>query len=132
MKRIYGDWTTSNPSGWKSVQLAHSVQPVWQFRYTVGKNAAGSATIIDAMDLRYEKRFEGFWLIASGGEFTRPAFPVGEEGLLVYGFGEKKTPKGFVSACHKFIFTELLRFQDAVEHAVKAKAGRELKRDATL
>ena len=132
VKRIYGDWTTPSLSGWKSVLLEHSIQPVQQFRYTVGKNATDSAMIIDAMDLLYTKRFDGFCLVSSDSDFTRLASRIREEGLLVYGFGEKKTPKAFVSACDKFIFTEVLRFQEDVESAVKPKTANQLKRDAKL
>ena len=132
VKRIYGDWTTPSLTGWKSVLLEHSIQPVQQFRYTVGKNATDSAMIIEAMDLLYTKRFDGFCLISSDSDFTRLASRIREEGLLVYGFGEKKTPKPFVSACDKFIFTEVLRFQEDVESAVKPKTTNELKRDAKL
>jgi uncharacterized LabA/DUF88 family protein len=88
--------------------------------------------IIDAMDLLYAKRFDGFCLVSSDSDFTRLASRIREEGLLVYGFGEKKTPKAFVSACDKFIFTEVLRFQENAEPAVKAKSANELKRDAKL
>jgi uncharacterized LabA/DUF88 family protein len=88
--------------------------------------------IIDAMDLLYTKRFEGFCLVSSDSDFTRLASRIREEGLLVYGFGEKKTPKAFVSACDKFIFTEVLRFQEDVEAAVKPKTANELKGDAKL
>jgi len=132
VKRIYGDWTTPSLSGWKSVLLEHSIQPVQQFRYTVGKNATDSAMMIDAMDLLYTKRFDGFCLVSSDSDFTRLASRVREEGLLVYGFGEKKTPKAFVSACDKFIFTEVLRFQDNSEPAVRPKTANELKRDTKL
>jgi uncharacterized LabA/DUF88 family protein len=132
VKRIYGDWTTPRLTGWKSVLLEHSIQPVQQFRYTVGKNATDSAMIIDAMDLLYTKRFEGFCLISSDSDFTRLASRIREEGLLVYGFGEKKTPKAFVSACDRFIFTEVLRFQENAEPAVKPKTANELKKDAKL
>ena len=132
VKRIYGDWTTPSLTGWKSVLLEHSIQPVQQFRYTVGKNATDSAMIIDAMDLLYTKRFDGFCLVSSDSDFTRLASRIREEGLLVYGFGEKKTPKAFVSACDKFIFTEVLRFQEDVGSAVKSKTANELKRDTKL
>ena len=132
VKRIYGDWTTPSLTGWKSVLLEHSVQPVQQFRYTAGKNATDSAMIIDAMDLLYTKRFEGFCLVSSDSDFTRLASRIREEGLLVYGFGERKTPKAFVSACDKFIFTEVLRFQENAEPGVKPKSASELKRDAKL
>jgi len=132
VKRIYGDWTTPSLSGWKSLLLEHSIQPVQQFRYTVGKNATDSAMIIDAMDLLYTKRFDGFCLVSSDSDFTRLASRIREEGLLVYGFGEKKTPKAFVSACDKFIFTEVLRFQEDAGSVVKPKTANELKRDAKL
>jgi len=132
VKRIYGDWTTPSLSGWKSVLLQHSIHPVQQFRYTVGKNATDSAMIIDAMDLLYTKRFEGFCLVSSDSDFTRLASRIREEGLLVYGLGEKKTPKAFVSACDKFIFTEVLRFQEDVGVAVKPKTANTLKRDTKL
>jgi len=132
VKRIYGDWTTPSLSGWKAILLEHSIQPVQQFRYTVGKNATDSAMIIDAMDLLYAKHFDGFCLVSSDSDFTRLASRIREEGLLVYGFGEKKTPKAFVSACDKFIFTEVLRFQESAEPGVKPKSSNELKRDAKL
>jgi uncharacterized LabA/DUF88 family protein len=98
----------------------------------VGKNATDSAMIIEAMDLLYTKRFEGFCLISSDSDFTRLASRIREEGLLVYGFGEKKTPKPFVSACDKFIFTEVLRFQEDVGSVTKPKTTNELKRDTKL
>jgi uncharacterized LabA/DUF88 family protein len=132
VKRIYGDWTTPSLTGWKAVLLEHSIQPVQQFRYTIGKNATDSAMIIDAMDLLYTKRFDGFCLVSSDSDFTRLASRIREEGLLVYGFGEKKTPKAFVSACDKFIFTEVLRFQEHVGSAAKPKTASELKRDTKL
>jgi len=132
VKRIYGDWTTPSLSGWKSVLLEHSIQPVQQFRYTAGKNATDSAMIIDAMDLLYTKRFEGFCLVSSDSDFTRLASRIREEGLLVYGFGERKTPKPFVSACDKFIFTEVLRYKEDAGPAVKPKTANELKRDTKL
>ena len=132
VKRIYGDWTTPSLSGWKSVLLEHSIQPVQQFRYTVGKNATDNAMIIDAMDLLYTKRFDGFCIVSSDSDFTRLASRIREEGLLVYGFGEKKTPKAFVSACDKFIFTEILKFQEDVGAAVKTKTATELKGDTKL
>ncbi len=132
VKRIYGDWTTPNLSGWKSVLLEHSIQPFQQFRYTVGKNATDSAMIIDAMDLLYTKSYDGFCLVSSDSDFTRLASRIREEGLLVYGFGEKKTPKAFVSACDKFIFTEVLRFQEDAGSAVKSKTANELKKDTNL
>ena len=109
VKRIYGDWTLPNLGGWKTVLLDHSIQPMQQFAYTKGKNATDSALIIDAMDLLYTGRFDGFCLVSSDSDFTRLAARLREEGLEVIGFGEQKTPKPFVTACDKFIYTELLR-----------------------
>jgi len=108
VRRIYGDWTTPQLGKWKAVLLEHSIQPIQQFRYTVGKNATDSAMIIDAMDLLYTRRFGGFCLVSSDSDFTRLASRIREQGVRVYGFGEEKTPKPFVSACDKFIFTEVL------------------------
>ncbi len=109
VKRIYGDWTKPNLGGWKELLLEHSIQPMQQFAYTNGKNATDSALIIDAMDLLYTHRFNGFCLVSSDSDFTRLAARIREEGLKVYGFGEQKTPSAFVSACDKFIYTEVLR-----------------------
>lgn len=113
VKRIYGDWTGPHLGGWKKVLLDHSIQPIQQFAYTKGKNATDSSLIIDAMDLLYTRRFDGFCLVSSDSDFTRLASRLREEGLTVYGFGEEKTPKPFVAACDKFIYIELLR-EDAV------------------
>lgn len=132
VKRIYGDWTTPSLGGWKSILLEHSIQPIQQFRYTVGKNATDSAMIIDAMDLLNTGRFDGFCLVSSDSDFTRLASRIREEGLLVYGFGEKKTPKPFVSACDKFVFTEVLRFEGDTAPASKPKTGKQLKGDTKL
>lgn len=132
VKRIYGDWTTPQLSGWKKVLLDYSIHPVQQFRYTSGKNASDSAMIIDAMDLLYTRRFHGFCLVSSDSDFTRLASRIREEGLTVYGFGEKKTPQAFVSACDKFIYTEVLRAEDEDQSTEAKKTTPELKRDARL
>lgn len=121
VKRIYGDWTLPNLGGWKQVLLDYSIQPIQQFAYTKGKNATDSSLIIDAMDLLYTRRFDGFCLVSSDSDFTRLAARLREEGLEVIGFGEQKTPKPFVSACDKFIYTELLR-NDAEPAEVEASA----------
>jgi uncharacterized LabA/DUF88 family protein len=118
--------------GWKEVLLEHSIQPFQQFAYTKGKNATDSAMIIDAMDLLYTRRFDGFCLVSSDSDFTRLAARIREEGFMVYGFGEQKTPKSFVSACDKFIFTEVLRTQEDTEPSVKRKRTIELKGDTKL
>jgi uncharacterized LabA/DUF88 family protein len=109
VKRIYGDWTGPQLGGWKKVLLDHSIQPIQQFAYTKGKNATDSSLIIDAMDLLYTRRFDGFCLVSSDSDFTRLASRLREEGLTVIGFGEEKTPRPFVAACDKFIYIELLR-----------------------
>ncbi|KAF9876102.1 ino80 chromatin remodeling complex protein [Colletotrichum karsti] len=106
VRRAYGDWTGTSLKGWKDQLLTQSIQPVQQFAYTQGKNATDSAMIIDAMDLLYTKRFDGFCLVSSDSDFTRLASRIRESGLVVYGFGEHKTPKPFVSACDKFIYFE--------------------------
>tara|TARA_R110002020_G_scaffold36874_18_gene110760 strand:+ start:994 stop:1800 length:807 start_codon:yes stop_codon:yes gene_type:complete len=114
VKRIYGDFTSQRLQGWKQALLKHSIHPVQQFAYTSGKNATDSSLIIDAMDLMYTGRFDGFCLVSSDSDFTRLAQRLREAGLTVYGFGERKTPDPFVQACDKFTYTEVLR-QDAGE-----------------
>jgi hypothetical protein len=111
VKRAYGDWTTPNLKGWKEVLHKLAIQPVQQFRYTTGKNATDSCLIIDAMDLLHAGDFDGFCLVSSDSDFTRLATRIREAGLVVYGFGEKKTPDPFVAACDKFIYTEILKPQ---------------------
>lgn len=109
VKRIYGDFTSPNSSSWKKVLQKYAIKPVQQFAYTTGKNATDSMLIIDAMDLLYTRRLDGFCLITSDSDFTGLATRIREEGLLVLGFGEQKTPDAFRNACNKFILTEVLR-----------------------
>jgi hypothetical protein len=109
IRRIYGDWTTSNMNGWKEVLNHHAVQPVQQFRYTVGKNATDSAMIIDAMDILHTGRVDGFCLVSSDSDYTRLATRIREAGIFVMGVGAQKTPKPFVNACNLFIYTENLQ-----------------------
>lgn len=109
VKRAYGDWTTTNLKGWKDVLHKMAIQPMQQFSYTTGKNSTDSSLIIDAMDLLHAGSLNGFCLISSDSDFTRLATRIREAGLVVYGFGEKKTPQSFVAACDKFIYTEILR-----------------------
>jgi uncharacterized LabA/DUF88 family protein len=122
VKRIYGDFTSNQQSQWKKQLLKHSISPVQQFAYTSGKNATDSSLIIDAMDLMYTRRFGGFCLVSSDSDFTRLAQRLREEGLTVYGFGERKTPDAFVQACDKFIYTEVLRAEQVEKPAAPAKA----------
>ena len=109
VKRAYGDWTTQHLAGWKETLHNLAIQPVQQFRFTVGKNATDSALIIDAMDLLHSGTVDGFCLASSDSDFTRLATRIREAGLAVYGFGEEKTPRSFVAACDKFVYTEVLR-----------------------
>lgn len=109
VRRIYGDFTSQASSQWKKALNRHSIKPVQQFAYTTGKNATDSMLIIDAMDLLYTRRFDGFCLVSSDSDFTGLAVRIREEGLTVLGFGEQKTPEAFRNACHKFIYTEVLR-----------------------
>jgi uncharacterized LabA/DUF88 family protein len=115
VKRAYGDWTKSDLKGWKEKLLAQSIQPIQQFAYTRGKNATDAAMVIDAMDLLYSGRFDGFCIVSSDSDFTRLAARLRESGLTVYGFGERKTPRAFVAACDKFIYTENLAFAESDE-----------------
>ena len=109
IKRAYGDWTTTNLKSWKEVLHTLAIQPIQQFSYTTGKNATDSALIIDAMDVLHTGNVDGFCLVSSDSDFTRLATRIREAGLVVYGFGERKTPEPFVAACDKFIYTEILR-----------------------
>jgi hypothetical protein len=109
VKRIYGDWTDTKLKSWKHELLEHGLHPMQQFAYTTGKNATDSAMIIDAMDLLYTKNFDGFCIVSSDSDFTRLASRIRESGIKVYGFGEQKTPKSFIGACDKFVYTENLR-----------------------
>lgn len=111
VKRVYGDFTEPNLKSWSAAARDHSIQPIQQFRNTVGKNATDSTLIIDAMDLLHAKKFDGFCIVSSDSDFTRLATRIREDGLVVFGFGEKHTPKSFVAACDRFIFTEILRGQ---------------------
>jgi len=108
VKRIYGDWTTTNMNSWKTSLHKHAIQPMQQFRYTVGKNSTDSAMIIDAMDLLHSNNVGGFCIVASDSDYTRLATRIREEGLLVIGVGEKKTPESFINACNQFIYCENL------------------------
>lgn len=133
VKRIYGDWTAPHLKTWKDALLQHSIQPIQQFGYTRGKNATDSALIIDAMDLLYTEKFDGFCLVSSDSDFTKLAARIREAGLVVYGFGERKTPEPFVVACDKFIYTEVLR-QDEDEEttSMDRRSTNELKQDTKL
>jgi uncharacterized LabA/DUF88 family protein len=107
-KRIYGDWTKPNVTGWKSVLLENAITPIQQYSYTTGKNATDSAMIIDAMDILYTEKVDGFCIVSSDSDFTRLALRLREAGMMVLGMGQKKTPNPFIVACDKFIYLEIL------------------------
>src|SRR3984885_16013515 len=108
-KRIYGDWTKPTLSGWKTVLLENAITPIQQYSYTSGKNSSDSAMIIDAMDILYSGRADGFCIVSSDSDFTRLATRLREAGMKVFGIGEKKTPLPFIKACDKFIYIEILK-----------------------
>lgn len=131
-KRIYADWTRPNANGWKNVLLEHAITPIQQYSYTSGKNSSDSALIIDAMDLLYSGKLDGFCIVSSDSDFTRLATRLREAGMKVIGIGEQKTPKPFISACDRFIFIEVLDgaikkkpAKKAVDLEAKKSAGKE-------
>ncbi|MDR0585735.1 MAG: NYN domain-containing protein [Treponema sp.] len=134
VKRIYGDWTNTNLRSWKDKLLEYAIQPIQQFSYTTGKNATDSAMIIDAMDLLYSEKLDGFCIVSSDSDFTRLAQRLRESGRKVYGFGEKKTPRAFVSVCDKFIYTEILKDSQDQDDEDKpaAKTKKDFKGDRRL
>jgi hypothetical protein len=109
IKRIYGDWTRPHLERWKNVLLENAITPIQQYGYTTGKNSTDSAMIIDAMDILYSERVNGFCIVSSDSDFTRLATRLREAGMKVYGIGEKKTPSPFIVACDKFIYIEILK-----------------------
>ena len=121
-KRIYGDWTKPTVSGWKNVLLENAITPIQQYSYTSGKNSSDSALIIDAMDILYSGKVDGFCIISSDSDFTRLATRLREAGMKVFGIGQKKTPNTFIVACDKFIYMEIIPvFGADVEEATTAK-----------
>lgn len=109
IKRIYGDWTKPNLTRWKNLLLENAITPIQQYGYTTGKNATDSAMIIDAMDILYSEKVNGFCLVSSDSDFTRLATRLREAGMKVFGIGEKKTPEPFIVACDKFIYLEIIK-----------------------
>lgn len=137
VKRIYGDFTAPTMAGWKKVLQTFAIKPVQQFAYTKGKNATDSAMIIDAMDLLYTQKLDGFAIASSDSDFTPLVMRIRANGLKVYGFGEQKTPMPFVNACSKFLYLETLGVQarteeEAAAASVQKKSTNELKGDARL
>jgi hypothetical protein len=129
VRRIYGDWTTSNMNSWKEVLNYHAFQPIQQFRYTVGKNVTDSAMIIDAMDILHSGVVDGFCLVSSDSDYTRLATRIREAGVFVMGIGEKKTPKAFVNACDLFVYTENLVAEKKAVQKKRIQSSRTKKTD---
>tara|TARA_B110000305_G_C19374850_1_gene606402 strand:+ start:563 stop:1291 length:729 start_codon:yes stop_codon:yes gene_type:complete len=121
IKRIYGDWTSPHLSKWKNLLLQNAITPIQQYAYTTGKNATDSAMIIDAMDILYSEKVNGFCLVSSDSDFTKLATRLREAGMQVIGIGEKKTPTPFIVACDKFIYIEILRKQTEKKESVNQK-----------
>ncbi|MBO9703177.1 MAG: NYN domain-containing protein [Sporocytophaga sp.] len=124
IKRIYADWTKPTISGWKNVLLENAITPVQQYSYTTGKNSSDSALIIDAMDILYSGKVNGFCIVSSDSDFTRLATRLREAGMTVIGFGEKKTPQPFISACDKFIYLEILKSSKQDTYNITQKASK--------
>ena len=114
-KRIYGDWTRPTITGWKNVLLENAITPIQQYSYTTGKNSSDSALIIDAMDILYSGKVDGFCIVSSDSDFTRLATRLREAGMKVFGIGQKKTPNPFIVACDKFIYMEIIAIPETVQ-----------------
>jgi uncharacterized LabA/DUF88 family protein len=121
IKRIYGDWTNPNLSGWKAVLLENAITPIQQYSYTSGKNSSDSAMIIDAMDILYTSPVDGFCIVSSDSDFTRLAIRLRESGKTVIGIGEKKTPNPFIVACDKFVYLEIIKTDSRKKESVNGK-----------
>lgn len=131
IKRIYADWTKPTVSGWKNILLENAITPIQQYSYTTGKNSSDSALIIDAMDLLYSKKVDGFCIVSSDSDFTRLATRLREAGMIVIGIGEKKTPQPFITACDKFIYIEILKKTQEPDSTEKPKKQPNSKTETT-
>lgn len=128
IKRIYGDWTRPGLNKWKNLLLENAITPIQQYAYTSGKNATDSAMIIDAMDILYSGKVDGFCLVSSDSDFTKLATRLREAGMLVLGIGEKKTPDPFIVACDKFVYIEILRSQPDDKSTKKEKGKSDIEK----
>ena len=128
IKRIYGDWTQPEATGWKNVLLENAITPIQQYRYTSGKNCTDSTLIIDAMDILYTERVGGFCIVSSDSDFTRLATRLREAGMLVIGIGEEKTPSPFIAACDRFVFLEIIAPKSEPEEEKKKPEPQQLRR----
>src|SRR6478672_13353213 len=121
-KKIYADWTRPTVTGWKNVLLMNGITPIQQYSYTSGKNSTDSALIIDAMDILYSGKVDGFCIVSSDSDFTRLATRLREAGMKVYGFGERKTPNALIASCDKFIYLEIITEESETEETPLLKA----------
>ncbi len=126
IRRVYGDWTTTQMKSWKDVLSTHAIQPIQQFQNTVGKNSTDSALIIDAMDILYEGAVNGFCLVSSDSDYTRLATRIREKGVFVMGIGKNTTPRAFVNACEIFVFTQNLTGEKEIRKSEPATPGAEV------
>jgi len=134
-KRIYADWTKPTVSGWKTVLLENAITPIQQYSYSTGKNSSDSAMIIDAMDILYSGKVDGFCIVSSDSDFTRLAIRLREAGMKVIGIGEKKTLIPFITACDKFIYIEILKAEEAAtegEQKTRPSKNRRAKKPAPI
>lgn len=132
IKRIYADWTKPTVSGWKNVLLENAITPIQQYSYTTGKNSTDSALIIDAMDILYSEKVNGFCIVSSDSDFTRLATRLREAGMMVIGFGERKTPQPFISACNKFVYLEILKEANTENDNAETRPTKRKKKDNPL
>ena len=131
-KRIYGDWTKPHVANWKTVLLDHAITPIQQYSYSTGKNSSDSAMIIDAMDILYTGRVDGFCIVSSDSDFTRLATRLREAGMKVFGMGEQKTPGAFRAACDKFIYIEILTKEEVEPSRTPVRKGESQKKEKVI
>lgn len=123
-RRIYGNWSKGN--GWnEGMLLEYSIMPVQQFSYTTGKNATDMAMVIDAMDILFKNKVQGFCLVTSDSDFTRLAMRLREENMFVLGMGESKTPLALTRACNRFIHLNLVAEQNKALEGNESLEGNE-------
>lgn len=132
IKRIYADWTKPTVAGWKNVLLENAITPIQQYSYTTGKNSSDSALIIDAMDILYSEKVDGFCIVSSDSDFTRLATRLREAGMKVIGIGEKKTPFPFITACDKFVYIEILKSEPIALAGTTEKSSKKIKSKGTV
>lgn len=139
IRHAYGNWTKDNLKNWEDKLLEFAIKPIQQFDYSKNKNATDILMTIDSIDLLHTKDIDAFAFATSDSDFTPVVMRVQAEGIKVYGFGEKKTPKPFMAACSQFIFTEKLMVNSAhsiesadIMQAPVRKSGKEMRADTWL